>query len=508
MELRGFQFRFAPESNSDQIVVSRRKLEEVLRELELNREEVERLKKENRSLKEKLDHVEHSLPVLAADARTAPAVGVPSSRTFFRRPPPDPAHRKSPGGQPGHPGVTRPRPVPNAPPLTLSLTNCPDCGHRLGEPCDQWSRPLTDIPEPRTMVYDLVAPRYRCPGCGKRVHAPLPVGTQEEFGPRVRALAVTLRTQGMSGEKIARFLDEVWGLKVSEATVLAWERGVAATFEPLYQGLKGQLTDPAFTPAAEGDETSFPVNGENGWTWVGTSATTTVYSTLPTRSQDGAVQLWGTYSGNLTHDAYAAYNVLANAAHQMDLVHVNRWLQKVEVEHGIVPRGFLRVEEPQFTRAGHPPEEFLEFAAGVRARMREEVLWHEAHPKARSSERERRHARAVGVMHLFLARRWKDTDVRRLSNEIFTQLPRLYLFLRDPRVSWTSNGAEREVRSMVVHRKLSGGRRTWKGAEVLDRLMTVVRTCRKRRVRYWDVLTGTADLLHAGVGPPSARPQG
>lgn len=74
----------------------------------------------------------------------------------------------------------------------------------------------------------------------------------------------------------------------------------------------------------------------------------------------------------------------------------------------------------------------------------------------------------------------------RIVGELRQRLDRLFTFVRIPGVSWNSNEAEREVRVPVVIRKMNGGRRTARGTWVLERLLTVGRTWRKRELRFWD----------------------
>ena len=49
--------------------------------------------------------------------------------------------------------------------------------------------------------------------------------------------------------------------------------------------------------------------------------------------------MWAGYRGTFTHDGLDSYRSVSDAEHQMDLVHLNRWLQTVEARHGIRPRG-------------------------------------------------------------------------------------------------------------------------------------------------------------------------
>ena len=165
------------------------------------------------------------------------------------------------------------------------------------------------------------------------------------------------------------------------------------------------------------------------------------------------------------------------------------------------------MEQPTFERAGRPPAEFLRFATGVRARLRKEVRWTERYPEASAAARARRYGRAVRSMGRCLTREWRDPDAARIADELGQRLETLFTFVRDPGTSWNSNEAEREVRVAVVHRKISGGRRTTRGAWVLERLLTVWRTCAKRERRFWGVVTDKLGALpETGAGPPSARP--
>lgn len=524
MTSRDLRTLLAPEDSDDEIVVSRKKIAELLRRSErLDRaeqqlreaqEEVRRLREEKARAREKrsalqtaLDRLRASLPVLGTDARTAAAVGVPSSRVFFRQPPPPSDQRRSSGGQPGHKGTTRPRPTPNALPKVLALKECPKCTYPLGEPADSWSRPVTDLPAPSLEVFDLEVLRYKCPGCGERVHAEIPEAYRGDFGPRLKAFVAELRVLGMPFEKIAELLRMRYDLDVSVASLLAMEAGVAESLDETYQGLGEELRDAERTPTAQGDETGMPVNGRTEWLWVGTSPTVTVYHIQAGRGGQEAAAMWAGYQGKLTHDGLDAYNAVTGAEHQMDLVHANRWLQKVEASHGIRPRGLRKEEGPTYLRAGRPPREFLRFAAAVRARLRAEVRWVERYPRASSVARERRYARAVRSMGRFLAREWRDEDAMRIADELGQRLETLFTFVRRPGVSWNSNEVEREVRVAVVHRKISGGRRTARGAWVLERLLTVWRTCAKRERRFWKVVADRLGALpQAGAGAPSAGP--
>ncbi|EQD26932.1 transposase, partial [mine drainage metagenome] len=85
-----------------------------------------------------------------------------------------------------------------------------------------------------------------------------------------------------------------------------------------------------------------------------------------------------------------------------------------------------------------------------------------------------------------LSRPWKDEDVVRIAGTMRKGLETIFTFVKLPGVPWSSNGAERELKVPVGIRKTQGGRKTERGTWVMDRILTVWRTCRKRGLRFWD----------------------
>jgi transposase len=473
-------------------------------------EKAERLEEEVRTLREKLRRANEELrrykacgPMLGASDRTAEAGSIPSSRVFYRRPIRSDPH--STGAQLGHPGRARERPVPNAPPLRLSLERCTDCGTRLGEPFEVRRRTITDLPPPQPLIFDVEIPRYNCPGCRRRVEPESPYPKHQQYGFSLVARVVQLRLLGLSTAKIADYLEGAHGVHLSTAAVLKMERSAAESVAPLYESLKAQV---ASQPVIHADETKFRIGGENGWLWVFSHPEAVVYRIAPSRGQDVVLEVLDGARGTIVHDGWVPYDVIRSARHQFDLLHANRWLEKEEILHRLEPRPLLRDVAPKLTAAGPPPREFLEFADGVRGLLRHAIEWSERNPEA--SEGERRHfytsMRWMTVDHL--RREWHDPGAARIATELWKRRRSLYTFLVVPGVAWHNNEAETQIRQGVLYRKISGGRRSWTGAWVLERLLTIYRTCRKRSVSFVkvlkDALSGSG---YPELGAPSARPR-
>jgi transposase len=474
-------------------------------------EKANELEKENRELREKLRRAQDELrriktsaPFLAASDLTAEAGGIPSSRVFYRRPV-RPREPRPTGGQEGHPGRSRERPVPNSPPLRFSLERCGQCGTRLGEPFEVRRRTITDLPPPEPNIFDVEISRYTCPGCHRRVEPDCPYPRNRPFGFALMSRVVHLRMLGLSVPKIVDCLREGHGVEVSPAAVLKMERSAAEALGPLYEGLKEQVRT---VPVVHGDETSFRVGGQNGWMWVFSHLKAVVYRIAPSRGQDVVREMLEGYEGTIVRDAWDPYDCLTTAKHQLDLLHANRWLERAEWIHRVEPRPLLKPVEAKLMSAGRPPDEFLRFADGVRRILRGVVHWFEGHPDASPRLRRRVEWSARRSLTRLLNEPWKDSDASRIAKELRHRRGQLFTFVIEPGVPWHNNEAETQIRQGVLFRKISGGRRSWMGAWVLERLLTVYRTCRKRGLEFLDVvgsaLRGTG---YPGFGAPSGAPE-
>ncbi|MGI0132885.1 MAG: IS66 family transposase [Thermoplasmata archaeon] len=472
----------------------RREILRKLERLEKIEEEFRQLTEENRRLRQELRRLKTSAPMLAASDRTAEAGGVPSSKTFYRRPTPTGEKRPN-GGQPGHPGHGRSRPIPNTPPVRVALELCPECSTKLGDPCDSFHRTITDLPLPALLIFDLEVLRYRCPGCHRRVHAEPPLPPNQQHGPVLAAWIAHQRMLGLSVEKVRTSLKESFGLDISEASILSLEAWVAEQLSPTYSTLRAEVRE---ARAVGADETSFRINGENGWLWVYTHLAAIIYQLAPTRGQSAVLEVLEGYKGTLGHDAWDPYDAITTADHALDPVHVNRWLERAEIRHREEPRPLLKERPAKLTSAGHPPTEFLRFVDGVRSIYRETILGVEDRKRVPRGERRRAYRRAVRAMAALLRVDGKDPDARRIAKELRHRRGMLFTFVRMPRVPWTSNAAEKAIRQGVLIRKVSRGRRTWAGARVLERLLTVYRTCRKASESFRDTILNAL----MGLGPP------
>jgi transposase len=83
---------------------------------------------------------------------------------------------------------------------------------------------------------------------------------------------------------------------------------------------------------------------------------------------------------------------------------------------------------------------------------------------------------------------------------------RLWTFVRHDGVEPTDNVAERTVRHGVLWRKTSGGTDSATGSRFVERILSVVATCRQQDRNVWDYLTNCHRSGLAGHRAPSLLP--
>jgi transposase len=158
---------------------------------------------------------------------------------------------------------------------------------------------------------------------------------------------------GLSIEKVQSSLFETYGLVMGEATILKLEKWVADTLQEDYEKIHDEIVK---SSAVNADETGFRIGGMNGWLWVFTSTIGSYYKVAPTRGHEVPEETLAGFDGILGRDAWKPYDVVKCSGHQLDLLHVNRWLERAELKHGIEPRSLLTSKPVKLMKPGRSPE--------------------------------------------------------------------------------------------------------------------------------------------------------
>ena len=90
-------------------------------------------------------------------------------------------------------------------------------------------------------------------------------------------------------------------------------------------------------------------------------------------------------------------------------------------------------------------------------------------------------------------RHYKHITIRRFVNNIFNRdVENLFRFVNDPEIDATNNISERELRALVIIRKISNGSKSIRGANTTAMLLSIIQTL---RFKGENVLQGLQTIL-------------
>src|SRR4051794_20358468 len=200
---------------------------------------------------------------------------------------------------------------------------CPRCAHALSQ-ADQPKVVVhdhIDLPPIRPVITRIHRHRGLCPACQGRFCAPAPPGLEagSPFGPGLCALVVHLHaTQAIGFERLARLLDEVFGVSISEGALV---NILARAKAPLVRAAEPIAAAVRQSAVVGSDDTTARVAGKTCWQWVLLGSTAICHVIVPSRAAavvaaflDGhRPQIW-------VADRYAA-QIGHGAARQLCLAH-------------------------------------------------------------------------------------------------------------------------------------------------------------------------------------------
>jgi transposase len=405
-----------------------------------------------------------------------------------RRPPAPPSGKKR-GGQSGH--IRQARPL--VPPEQLRQVieckpaECRWCGDALdGDDPEPLRHQVAELPPVLPVVDEYRLHRLKCPRCRTTTCATLPPGVpQGAFGPRLRAILSVLAGAYRLGKRPIRQLAlDLLGLSISVGMICRLERQAAAELEAPV----GELREYVRTAAvAHIDETSWWQGLDKAWLWAAVTRSVTVFTIATSRGAEVAWGLLGTDRRKVViSDRFKGYVWIKRR--QFCWAHLDRDFQ------AMVDRGGESAEVGRLL-LGHSERLF--------------DWWHRV--------RDGTMARATMRTNVAIMRFSFRDDLRRglgcgcsktagTCRELLAGETHLWTFVRIEGVEPTNNDAERALRHGVIYRKLSGGTDSEAGSRFVERMLSVVATCRQQEINVLDYLTRCYQAHLDGQPAPSLLP--
>jgi len=390
---------------------------------------------------------------------------------------------RRPGKQPGDKGNT------------LEMTETPDevivhvpeCCSGCGASVDDaevtavFRRQVIDIPVPMPVVTEHQAQTRRCRCCRESTTASFPeaVRAPVSYGPRVRAIVVyLLARQHVPVQRTAEAMADLFGIEIATGTVDAIYNDASRRLGGFIDALVAWLRT---LPVLHADETTDRVGTATCWMHVVSTGLFTLIHASVTRGTEAIVEagvLMG-YRGVIVHDRLALYWKLKKARHGLCAAHLLRDLASVaEVA----------------TQAA--------WAAGLATLLVEvnvacDVARAAGHRSLAPTRQRAFRSRYDALVATGLAANpdpgRKRSSLQRQSFNLATAFrahrQAVLRYMYDLDVGFTNNQAERDLRPVKIHRKISSCFRSQAGATRFANVRSYLSTTRKNDVGALDALT-------------------
>ena len=383
----------------------------------------------------------------------------PSKRHQVNRP--ERAKRAGPRqGSLGRAGGGRPLAAEPDQLVIATAAACAHCRAALAE-ADQVLHARYDkieLPPIRPMVTRVERYLGRCPCCGGTTLAPVPEGMEQgsPFGVSILALALYLRfTHAISYRRLSRLFLHLVALPISEGALDTLFRRAKPRFDGEVAAILARLRRARVVCS---DETTVRVDGRTCWNWVFQNEAVVTHVIRPSRGRAVVQEVLDGHRPDIwVSDLSSAQRGHANLW-QVCLAHQLRDL-RYAIEAG----------DTLFA----PRLKALLLRAVVLARRRHILKASTRLEDRRRLERDLDRVLALQPSH----RRGQGLRQRYLAVR-----DNLFTFWERPDVPPDNNGSERDLRPMVVYRKVTGGFRSTWGPDLCAAVMAVVGTAARRGI--------------------------
>ncbi len=391
----------------------------------------------------------------------------PPSSDFPKQKPAFPKKiKKNKGGQLGHKGKTLQQIESPDRVIKYPIEAC-TCGHDLSELEQTVSekRQVLDTPDPSLIVTEHQGVKVSCPNCGKQNRSEFPehVNSPIQYGFGVKSLVVLLNNQfKLPFNKIQLLFSDLYGYAINEATIssanhLAYDR-LKEPVECVREQIIASLV-------AHADETGVQINGVLHWLHnLSTEELTYLFvhqkrGEEALKSEESPLPDFKHY---LVHDCWASYFKFEEVDHAICGAHLLRELEAL-IENKTIWAGMFKKfllgiydKSSPIIKNRKQVEDRYDLICRV-AELEE--------PPPEQSNKKGKKKRTKGRNLLERLIKYKDAVLR---------------FAFVPEVPFTNNLAERDIRHTKLKQKISGGFRTFKGAQIYARIQSYISSLRKQ----------------------------
>lgn len=388
------------------------------------------------------------------------------------------------GGQLGHAKHQRP---------LLPTEQCQQVISCVPATCRRCASPLTgsdpqplrhqvwELPEIKPSVTEYQRHRLTC-RCGTVTCGALPAGVPTgQAGPRLIAFSGLLMSCfRQSKRRAALFLSMILNQPACPGWMVSLQKLAAEASQPAYDELVRQLSQQAVlfideSPTKEGKAKS--------WIWTFVAGTFTLFATRTSRAADILAEWLGeAYMGVIHCDRARMYWSFGRL--QWCWAHLKRDFQ-----------GLIDSRCHTARRLGRdlmrPTKELFMLWQKVRDGTLSRAAFVEQMTPIRAE------------VESLLLRGYFNARVHGFCKGLWEHRQNLWTFVEVEGVEPTNNAAEQALRQAVIWRKLSFGTQSAEGSRFVERLLTVVETCRRQQRNVLSWMVEAVEARFAGKTAPS-----
>ena len=341
------------------------------------------------------------------------------------------------------------------------------------KPLDEWFViQQIELPEKMYKVIEHRARKYLDPVTGKIHIAPMPDEIRKGglLGADMTA-SVAFMKGGchMSYTTIQKFLKELFKLDVSRGMLCKAAQKVSQSLQPAYEQLAQRLP---YESQVGVDETGHHDEGKLHWTWCFNASDYSLFKIDASRGSNVLEETLGKdFAGIICADywgAYRKYARLFDVPVQYCMAHLIREIRFL-AEHSVT----------KLSRWGN---DLLEWLIKLFKRLhRRDKLTAEGYLRSMKK-----------IKKGFLSRMRRPPNhplAKKLARRFKGKAAENYFrFLTDPEVEPSNNGTERQIRSVVIDRRITQGTRGDAGMRLCERIWTILSTCKKQKRNVFDFI--------------------
>jgi transposase len=359
---------------------------------------------------------------------------------------------------------------------------CRRCGRELrGLDAEPLRHQVWELPEIKPVVTEYQQHRLLC-SCGRSTCGELPVGVPTgQAGPRLIAfVALLMACFRQSKRRAAYFLGTILNQPGSPGWMVSLQNRAAEAVQPAYQELAEQLSGQGTMHI---DESPTKEGRAKAWVWTFVAATFTVFACRLSRGAEVVQQLLGKTCKAVIHcDRARMYWSFGRL--QWCWAHLKRDFQALIDSPCSVKK-----------RLGHDL---------MRPTKKMFALWQKVRDGTLSRRAFRRRMKPIRAqIDGYLLRGYWNERTHGFCKELYDYRDRLWTFVDVKGVEPTNNAAEQALRHAVIWRKLSFGTQSASGSRFVERMLTVIETCRRQKRNAFAWLAETVAAHQQGLLTPS-----